>query len=65
VPAATRSPGRWQRCFDSRRSTPVGFTINRALSTSAKKINEARNHLGSLVAELEAALAGIESEIAA
>jgi hypothetical protein len=44
---------------------PVGFTISRVLSSSANKIKEAKNPVGSLVARLEAALAGIESETAA
>ena len=40
-------------------------TIDRALTTSVNKISEAKNHLGALIAGVEAALASIESEIAA
>jgi hypothetical protein len=40
-------------------------TIDRAPTTSANKIGEAKGHLGSLVGDVEAALASIESEIAA
>lgn len=40
-------------------------TINRALTTSANKISDARGHLETLVADVETALAGIEEEIAA
>jgi hypothetical protein len=40
-------------------------TIDRALTTSANKITEAKNHLGVLVGDVEAALAAIEGEVAA
>jgi hypothetical protein len=40
-------------------------TIDRALTTSTNKIAEAKGHLASLVADVEAALASIEHEIAA
>jgi hypothetical protein len=40
-------------------------TIDRALTTSANKINEAKGHLASLVADVEEALASIEGAIAA
>jgi hypothetical protein len=49
----------------ARQALRTQSTIDRALTTSANKITEAKGHLGSLVAEVEAALAGIESEIAA
>jgi hypothetical protein len=49
----------------ARQALRTQSTINRALTTSANKITEAKNHLGALVAEVEAALAGIESEVAA
>jgi hypothetical protein len=39
-------------------------TIDHALTTSANKITEARRHVGTLVAEIEASLAGIENELA-
>lgn len=39
-------------------------TITRALTTSANKIAEAKGHLASLVADVEAALADIASEVA-
>ena len=50
---------------DARQGLRTQATIDRALTTSANKIGEAKTHLNSLVAEIEAALAGIESEIAA
>ena len=50
---------------DARKALNVRSTIDRALATSANKIGEARNHLGTLVAEVEVALAAIETEIAA
>jgi hypothetical protein len=50
---------------DARQALRHRSTIDRALTTSANKITEAKNHLGSLVAEVEAALASIEGEIAA
>ena len=50
---------------DARQALRTRSTIDRALTTSANKITEAKNHLGTLVAEVEAALAAIEGEIAA
>jgi hypothetical protein len=50
---------------DARKSLNTRSTIDRALTTSANKIAEARNHLGTLVAEVEAALASIDGELAA
>jgi hypothetical protein len=50
---------------DARQALRTRATIDRALTTSANKINEAKNHLGTLVAEVETALASIENEIAA
>jgi hypothetical protein len=50
---------------DVRQALRTRSTIDRALTTSANKITEAKNHLGTLVAEVEAALASIEGEIAA
>lgn len=49
----------------ARQALRTQSTIDRALTTSVNKITEAKGHLGSLVAEVEAALAGIEGEIAA
>jgi hypothetical protein len=49
---------------DARQALRTRSTIDRALATSANKITEARNHLGTLVAEVETALASIETEIA-
>lgn len=49
----------------ARQALRTRSTIDRALTTSANKIAEAKGHLGSLVADIEAALAGIEGEIAA
>jgi hypothetical protein len=40
-------------------------TIDRALTTSANKITEAKGHLNSLVNDVEEALLGIEGEVAA
>jgi hypothetical protein len=50
---------------DARQALRTRSTIDRALTTSANKITEAKNHLGTLVAEVEAALTSIEGEIAA
>jgi hypothetical protein len=50
---------------DARQALRTRSTIDRALTTSANKIGEARGHLGTLVAEVEVALAAIEGEIAA
>lgn len=49
----------------ARQALRTQSTIDRALTTSANKIGEAKGHLASLVADVEAALASIESEIAA
>jgi hypothetical protein len=49
----------------ARQALRIQSTIDRALTTSANKIGEAKGHLASLVADVEAALAGIEGEIAA
>jgi hypothetical protein len=49
----------------ARQALRTQSTIDRALTTSANKIGEAKGHLVSLVAEVEAALANIEGEIAA
>jgi hypothetical protein len=50
---------------DARQALRTRSTIDRALTTSANKIGEAKGHLASLVASVEAALASIEGEIAA
>lgn len=50
---------------DARQALRTRSTIDRALTTSANKITEAKNHLGALVGEVEVALAAIEGEIAA
>jgi hypothetical protein len=50
---------------DARQALRTRSTIDRALTTSANKITEARGHLGTLVTEVEVALAAIEGEIAA
>lgn len=50
---------------DGRQALRARSTIDRALTTSANKIAEAKNHLGALVAEVAAALAAIDGEIAA
>jgi hypothetical protein len=50
---------------DARKALAIRSTIDRALATSANKIGEARSHLGTLVAEVEAALASIDDELAA
>lgn len=50
---------------DARQALRAQTTIDRALTTSANKIGEAKKHLGVLVGSVEAALASIETEIAA
>lgn len=50
---------------DARQALRTRTTIDRALTTSANKITEAKNHLGVLVAGVETALDSIETEIAA
>jgi hypothetical protein len=50
---------------DARQALRTRSTIDRALTTSANKITEARNHLGALVGDVEAALAAIEGEVTA
>ncbi|MDP9280021.1 MAG: hypothetical protein M3P00_11440 [Gemmatimonadota bacterium] len=49
----------------ARQALRTQSTIDRALTTSANKITEAKGHLASLVADVEAALASVEREIAA
>jgi len=49
----------------ARQAMRTQSTIDRALTTSANKIGEAKGHLASLVAGVEAVLASIEGEIAA
>jgi hypothetical protein len=50
---------------DARKALRTRSTIDRALTTSANKIGEAKGHLSLLVAAVEAALASIEGEVAA
>ena len=50
---------------DARQALRIRSTIDRALTTSVTKITEAKNHLGALAGDVEAALAAIEGEIAA
>jgi len=50
---------------DARKALAIRSTIDRALATSANKIGEARGHLGTLVTEVEVALASIDDELAA
>ena len=50
---------------DARQALRTSSTIDRALTTSANKIREAKGHLVFLVESVEAALANIEGEIAA
>lgn len=49
---------------DARQALRTRSTIDRALTTSANKIGEAKGHLAALVAAVEAAITGIEGEIA-
>jgi hypothetical protein len=49
----------------ARQALRTQSTIDRVLTTSANKIGEAKRHLASLVADIESALASIQSEIAA
>ena len=48
---------------DARQALRTRSTIERALTTSANKISEAKGHLASLVGEVEVALASIEGEL--
>lgn len=50
---------------DARQALRTRSTIDRALTASANKITEAKNHLGALVGDVEAALAAIEGEVTA
>jgi hypothetical protein len=50
---------------EARQALRVRSTIDRALTTSANKITEAKSHLATLVGSVEAALVGIEGEVAA
>jgi hypothetical protein len=49
---------------DARHALRTRSTIDRALTMSVNKIGEAKGHLATLVAAVEAAIAGIEGEIA-
>jgi hypothetical protein len=50
---------------DAREALRAHSTIDRALTTSVNKIGQAKGHLVTLVAGVEAALASIEGELSA